>query len=111
MDELQGLWGFYGMYAMCSPPAMTYAGAGTSVDVCQILVGPKLWKGFYEERADKVKEEDVMPRQLHMILKRILLTSDTAFKKSQELEAASKARCEENRNAALEKLLAKQTIY
>ena len=108
LDELQGLWGFYLAYAICSPPAMTYAGAGTSVDVCQTLVGETLWEGFYGDQADKVAEEDVVPRQLHIVLKRVLMANDLAFKQSQQLEAQSKVRWEENRQSALEKLLGNQ---
>ena len=78
------------------------------MDVCQTLVGPTLWKGFYGDQSDQVSEEDVVPRQLHIVLKRVLMASDLAFKHSQQLEAQSKARWEENRNAALEKLLGNQ---
>ena len=99
------------MYSIFSPPAMTYAGAGTSVDVCQTLVGPTLWEGFYGDRADEVKDEDVVPRQMHIVLKRVLMSNDLAFKHSKKLELESRARWEENRGAALEKSLARQPIY
>ena len=105
LDELQGLWGFYGLYGMCSPPAMTYDGAGATVEVCKILVGPKLWKGFYGDREDSIQQEDVVPRQLHIILRQVLMKSDQEFKKSQELEKASRERWELNRTAALDRHL------
>ena len=84
---------------------MTYASSGAKADMVKTIVGDKIWDGFYKDRKTKIVDKDVMPRQIHVVMKHALCNMDADFKKSAELEAASKIRWTANKDAALAKAL------
>ena len=60
-------WAFYTMFRFRSVPMIKYGDLGLSPDVVAEMVGETIWKGLYGIRVGTIDEEDLIPRQLHLI--------------------------------------------